>query len=96
MADDANVLAADPGGAWSSSLLGAAIGAYVDRNLNAPQQVAPSIAYGMDASGNLYQLGKPNNYATMTPVSSGGGGAPAGNGMLLLMLVIGFIVVEKG
>ena len=95
MADDANVLAADPNGAWSSSLLGAAIGAYVDRTMNAPQQIAPQSNYGMDASGNLYRLGQPNNYATMTPVSSGGG-APGGNGMLLLMLVVGFVVMEKG
>ncbi len=85
---DPETVAADPGGAWAAALLGTALGVYVDRTLNAPQSIASSGAYGIDANGNMYTMGKPTTTVAMTPV------AGKGTGNLLLLLLIGFAVME--
>ena len=71
--------------AWSSATLGAAIGVYVDRQVNqGMQQLPASTGYGMDERGNLYQLGQANTQAA----------ARTNNNTLLLMLLVGFAVWE--
>jgi hypothetical protein len=51
--------------AWAQAVTGTAINAVVDRVLNRPQFGSdPAQAYGMDANGNLYTLGKANGQIT--------------------------------
>ena len=51
--------------AWAQAITGNAINAAVDRVMHRPQYMSdPSIQYGMDANGNLYQLGQPNGQVT--------------------------------
>jgi hypothetical protein len=50
---------AQDAGAWVLSKLGYAIDVYVDRTLRRPAEVVdPSVQFGMDAYGNVYQAGK--------------------------------------
>jgi hypothetical protein len=61
--------------AWLSARLGNAIDVIVDRTLSRPQLGSdPSQAYGIDANGNVYQLGQMNGQvrATVTPTNGGG------------------------
>jgi hypothetical protein len=45
---------------WALSRLGFAIDTLVDRTINSPQAIDnPAIAYGVDANGNMYQVGQP-------------------------------------
>ncbi|MTV36278.1 hypothetical protein [Duganella radicis] len=76
--------------AWLNARLGNAIDVWVDRTLNRPQLgYDPAQAYGMDANGNLYQLGQTNSQVVAQVNSTKGGN----NNLLLLVLIVGAIVM---
>jgi hypothetical protein len=72
--------------AWAQAITGNAINAAVDRVLHRPQFGSdPAQAYGMDANGNLYTLGKANAQITAQVQT----GQPAGiAGIPTIWLVI--------
>jgi len=87
-------LTADDVGAWGLSKLGAAIDAYVDRTINSPQIVQDaSKAYGVDANGNLYDLGKPRSIATQ-PINATTATQANSNMLLLGALVVAYLVLK--
>lgn len=77
-------------GAWDLSMLGNAIGQYVDRELNKPTAIASSQNYGIDERGNLYTLGQPAGQVVATTSN----GKPANTTMLLLILGVAFLAMK--
>lgn len=71
--------------AWALSMLGGAIGAYVDREINKPTAISSTTAYGVDERGNLYTLGQPAGQVT-TSVSTG---KVLGMSPTMLLLILG-------
>ncbi|NIA56184.1 hypothetical protein HAV22_21355 [Massilia sp. TW-1] len=72
--------------AWFLSRLGQAIDVYVDRQINSPQVIQSSAAYGVDPNtGALYHLGQPGVVQTVAPVQ---GGSNMG-----LLVVLGLLLV---
>lgn len=85
---------ADDFGAWTLSRLGNAIDVYVDRTINNPQIVRDaSQAYGVDANGNLYDLGQPRGVAT-TPIRATTALASNQNLLLLGMGIVIYLMVK--
>jgi len=85
-------LTSDNLGAWGLSRLGYAIDVFVDRKLNDPQVITDhSAAYGMDANGNLYQVGQPTGVQSTSPL-----GGQAGSSMLLIVLALAFMASRHG
>ena len=77
--------------AWLSARLGNAIDAWVDRTLARPQIGSdPSQAYGIDANGNIYQLGQTNMQIAAQVNSTK---AANSNSMLMLVMVVGLIIM---
>jgi hypothetical protein len=76
-----------PADAWALSVLGSAIGAYVDREINKPTVIANSNNYGMDANGNLYTLGQPAGQVAANVSTT----KAANMNVLLLILGIAFL-----
>jgi hypothetical protein len=78
--------------AWLSARIGNAIDVLTDRALNRPQLGSdPSQAYGVDANGQLYQLGQVNGQIR-AQVSTSGGGLVISPTMILLAIV-GFVLL---
>jgi hypothetical protein len=77
--------------AWLSAALGAGIGAYVDRVVNAPQTLANNTAYGMGADGKLYLIGQPVGTVSTTV----GASSPAHVSPLMLLLVLGAVLMAS-
>lgn len=79
-------------GTWALARLGFAIDTYVDRQLNAPQQIYDaSQAYGIDSNGQMYKVGQPTTVQTVQPVTG-----RAGSSMLLVVLAIAFVASRHG
>jgi hypothetical protein len=75
--------------AWGLARLGNAIDVYVDRQLGAQSQtVMGQTGYGIDASGNLYQLGQTASGATVTRPAQP-------NVMLLALIGLGIYMLAK-
>lgn len=87
MGDTVTASTAD-GGAWALSRLGFAIDSYVDRQINNPQNLAGNQQYGIDANGNVYQLGAASVYQTVAPARGA-----VNNNTLLLLLIVGAVVM---
>jgi hypothetical protein len=76
---------------WTQAVLGNAVGAWVDREIRAPQRMYDSAqAYGMDANGNLFTLGQTNSQITANVVPTNGAGS---FGSLLPWLLIGGVIL---
>jgi len=85
-------LTSDNATAWGLSRLGYAIDVFVDRKLNNPQLITDhSAAYGMDASGNLYEVGQPTTVQQVSPL-----GGQGGSSLLLLVLALAFMASRHG
>lgn len=77
---------------WALSRLGYAIDVFVDRRLNNPQVITDhSAAYGMDANGNLYEVGQPTTVQQVSPL-----GGQGGSSLLLLVLALAFMASRHG
>ena len=81
-----------PQGAWDLAVLGPAIGAFVDRELNKPVQIDPNSQYGMDGQGRLYTIGQP---AGQVVAQTSMGGKPVNSQLLLLILIGAFIASRQ-
>lgn len=79
-----------PPDAWALSMLGSAIGAYVDREINKPTAISSTTAYGVDDRGNLYTLGQPAGQV-VSNVST----AKGLNGTMLLLILGGLYLASK-
>lgn len=79
-----------PQDAWALSMLGTAIGAYVDREINKPTVISNSNNYGMDANGQLYTLGQPAGQVVANTTT----GKPV-NTTFLLLIVVGIYLASK-
>ncbi len=76
------------GTTWALSRLGFAIDTYVDRQINSPQRIDnPALQYGVDANGNLYQVGQPGSLGANGTQTRQIGISP------LLLLAIGAVVL---
>jgi hypothetical protein len=76
--------------AWLAARVGNAIDAGVDRVLHKPQYMTdPAQAYGVDANGNIYQLGQTNGQLTSTIQTR----TPTSNSTLLLLALVGLVLV---
>lgn len=80
--------------AWFMARLGNALDAYVDRNIYGNGQFAVDAGqqYGVDANGNVYQLGKTNQQ--LTAVVANNAAQPSGMTLLLIGAVVLLVVME--
>lgn len=77
--------------AWLSARIGNAIDVLTDRALNRPQLGSdPSQAYGVDANGNLYQLGQVNGQIKAQVAT---GNAVTISPTLILLAIVGFVLM---
>lgn len=84
--DDTIDSTSNAGDAWALARLGHAVDVLVDRQINSPQVIQSSAAYGVDTNtGTLYKLGQPGVVQSVAPVSGGG--------QMGLLMVLGLLLV---